>query len=536
MTTIETAGVPPAATASYRMGLGLFAVAALGAAGFFWQGILHLGQAWSTAEYSHGPIIPVLSSVMFLREMRTVPPAHVAAPDRWPGIAVLAVALLLGLAGNLARIPDIVAYAMIVWIAGMVLIAFGWRRGLVFWPSVLHLVFMLPLPGVIYYKLTTNLQLFSSELGIALVQMAGVQAYLDGNIIDLGTYKLHVAEACSGLRYLFPIMSFSYVFAVLYRGPVWHKAVLLLSAAPITIVMNSVRIGIVGVMVEYFGIEHAEGFSHFMEGWVIFVVCVALLFGLARLMLVLQRSPMTLTDALDLDMDGLGPQLARMLRPERSAALAAAAMLMAGSALALHASPERTRVEIDREPLMFFPPQLGDWRSGPAHVLDPTVVDVLGADDHRGATYVARGARAPVDLFIAWYEDQTRGGIHSPEICLPGSGWEIAQINRIDVSGGLGLDEAFPVNRAVIQKGFDRVLVYYWFEQYGGRTAWDFAAKVALLIDGIRHGRTDGALVRLSTPIRPDESDADAQRRLDDLLGVMIGPMSRFVPRAGSPG
>jgi exosortase len=69
-----------------------------------------------------------------------------------------------------------------------------------------------------------------------------VPVFLEGNIIDLGVYKLHVAEACSGLRYLFPILSFSYIFAVLYKGPMWHKAVLLISAAPITVLMNSVRI------------------------------------------------------------------------------------------------------------------------------------------------------------------------------------------------------------------------------------------------------------------------------------------------------
>ena len=70
-----------------------------------------------------------------------------------------------------------------------------------------------------------------------------VPVYLEGNIIDLGVYKLHVAEACSGLRYLFPILSFSYIFAVLSKGPMWHKAVLLISAAPITVLMNSLHRG-----------------------------------------------------------------------------------------------------------------------------------------------------------------------------------------------------------------------------------------------------------------------------------------------------
>ena len=84
---------------------------------------------------------------------------------------------------------------------------------------MLHLVFMLPLPQFLYWQVSTALQFVSSEVGVALVRGMGVPVYLEGNVIDLGVYQLQVAEACSGLRYLFPIMSFTYVFAVLYRGP-----------------------------------------------------------------------------------------------------------------------------------------------------------------------------------------------------------------------------------------------------------------------------------------------------------------------------
>jgi exosortase len=105
-----------------------------------------------------------------------------------------------------------------------------------------------------------------------------VPVFLEGNIIDLGVLRLHVAEACSGLRYLFPIMSFSYIFAVLYRGPMWHKAVLLISAAPITVFMNSVRIAVAGIIAQEYGTDWLDGFTHFFEGWVIFITCVAILF------------------------------------------------------------------------------------------------------------------------------------------------------------------------------------------------------------------------------------------------------------------
>jgi exosortase len=170
---------------------------------------------------------------------------------------------------------------------------------------------MLPLPSVIYYKISTSLQIFSLELGVWMLQLISVPVFLEGNIIDLGVYKLHVAEACSGLRYLFPSMSFSYIFAALFKGMVWHKVVLL-AAVPIAIVMNSVRIAFAGWLVSYVGLECLEGFTHFFECWIIFMICVVLLFMLAWAMLRVSRSRMSIVDALDLDTTGWASQVARV--------------------------------------------------------------------------------------------------------------------------------------------------------------------------------------------------------------------------------
>src|SRR6056297_868440 len=270
----------------------------------FWIGFVSLAQAWSTPEYSHGPLIPVISLYLFLRELRRSPPPDPAVSDRWPGVLVVLAALAVAVLGNLAQIPDIATYAFILWVAGVVLTIFGWRRGMTHQLPVIHLVFMLPLPQFAYWQLTIFLQSISSELGVWFVSLAGVPVFLEGNVIDLGVFKLQVAEACSGLRYLFPILSFSYLFAILYRGPMWHKAVLLLAAAPLTVFMNSFRIGVVGIMVNSYGIEHAEGFMHLFEGWIIFLACVGILFLMAIGLQQTRRNALTLRDAIDVDFDG----------------------------------------------------------------------------------------------------------------------------------------------------------------------------------------------------------------------------------------
>ncbi|MEY3308567.1 MAG: VPLPA-CTERM-specific exosortase XrtD, partial [Pseudomonadota bacterium] len=201
-------------------GLGWFALLVVVSLPVFWIGILSLGRAWSTPEYSHGPLIPLISLYLFLRELRATPPAPPGTPaDRRPGLLLILVSLVLGIFGNLVQIPDIVTYALIFWTGGVMLTSLGWVQGKRHFLPVVHLVFMLPLPQFVYWKLSIFLQGISSELGVWFVSLMGVPVFLEGNVIDLGVYKLQVAEACSGLRYLFPILSFSYLFAILYRGP-----------------------------------------------------------------------------------------------------------------------------------------------------------------------------------------------------------------------------------------------------------------------------------------------------------------------------
>jgi len=377
------------------------------------------------------------------------------------------------------------------------------------------------------------LQFISSERGVWFLSLMSVPVFLDGNIIDLGVLKLHVAEACSGLRYLFPILSFSYIFAVLYKGPMWHKAVLLISAAPITVFMNSVRIAMAGIIVNHYGIEWLEGFSHFFEGWVIFVACIGLLFLLAWIMLRFNPQKMTLVDALDLDTDGLGTQAARIQYIRPSKALIASTVAVGLALLAYQAVPTRGGLEAQRTQFVLFPRKLGDWKQvGRPQILSPAIAQNLQADDYHSVTFSNAPNTSSIGLFMAWYDDQSQGGVHSPEICLPSAGWEISWLERTDISAQMGTDFEFNINRALIQKGETRMLVYYWFEQKGRKVAWDFAGKFSLMVDGVKTGRTYGGLVRLTTQIAPNESEAQAGARLITLLKETYTNLPRFMPGA----
>ncbi|MDH5797583.1 MAG: VPLPA-CTERM-specific exosortase XrtD, partial [Paracoccaceae bacterium] len=406
---------------------------------------------------------------------------------------------------------------------------FGWQRGRTHWAPVLHLVFMLPLPQILYWKLTILLQGVSSEIGVWLVGLAGVPVFLEGNVIDLGVLKLQVAEACSGLRYLFPILSFSYLFAILYRGPIWHKAVLLLSAAPLAVLMNSFRIGVIGVLANYYGIEQAEGFLHFFEGWAVFLLCVLLLFGLAMLLQRMAHDSRSFADTIDLDFEGFGGIFARVFGLMPSFALVAAVVLTGGASTVLLYGTKQETPTMEREPFALYPRAINGW-SGISIRLEDGVEGVLAADDYLNATYQASAANY-VNMFVAYYDNQTDGsGIHSPEVCLPVGGWEIFSLEEYQVNlPGTAYDK-FPVNRVVIQKEESTQLVYYWFEQRGKRMTNDISAKVSVLKDSLLIGRTDGALIRFATPIGPAESPEDADKRLQDFMQHALQKLPRFVP------
>ena len=532
----DTPEIPAAPTVSTRAiglnpaGLAILAALALGAAPVFWIGFASLARAWSTAEYSHGPLIPMISLYLFLRELRRSPLPAASIRDGWPGLAVILLALGLAILGNLMHVPDIVTYAFIFWVSGVVLSVFGWARGRRHQLPVFHMVFMLPLPQILYWKLTIFLQWVSSALGVWIVSLAGVAVYLEGNVIDLGVYKLQVAEACSGLRYLFPILSFSYLFAILYRGPLWHKLVLLISAAPLTVLMNSFRIGVIGILVDRYGIEQAEGFLHFFEGWVVFLICVGILFLMAMTLQRFAPNPIPLAEAIDLDFEGLGGVFMRLfaIRATRFLAMAAGLSILVSLMWQLAHAP--IAAPLDREPLAVYPLRLEGW-AGSTAPLDTQVAKVLGADDYINSVYQSADEKDVVAFFVAFYKKQTEGqGIHSPEVCLPNGGWEVFNLAQVplDMTGsGYG---TFNANRAVIQQGLSRQLVYYWFEGRGERETNDFRAKLNVLIDSLIKGRTDGALVRYVTPIGPDETEADADARLLRFMAISLKPLPRFVP------
>lgn len=205
-----------------------------------------------------------------------------------------------------------------------------------------------------------------------------------------------------------------------------------------------------------------------------------------------------------------------------------AAILLAGTALLLEA---RNGSEIipSRPPLKSFPSSLGGWNSRDLP-LAKDVLDVLGPGDFLLRSYVDTSQQRNVDLFIAYFPSQRTGDtIHSPKNCLPGAGWAPIQADRITINAGG--HAPFRANRYLIAKGDQRLLVLYWYWAHDRAVASEYAAKIYLVTDSIRMRRTDGSLVRISTPLAPNENIDSAQQVLLSFANNLIPQVHAYVPR-----
>jgi exosortase D (VPLPA-CTERM-specific) len=490
-----------------------------------------LYSIWSLQpEYSHGILIPVVSAFLIWRrreELRELP-----FTGSWTGLLLVVAGLALRFLGVSTTMQSLEHYGFLLVLYGLVLALTGpviFRR---LWMPLLILTFALPLPNFFGNPLSLQLQLLSSQLGVWFMRAAGVSVLLEGNVIDLGNYQLEVAEACSGLRYLFPLMTLAFILAYLYRGPWWNKGALLLSSVPITVVMNSLRIAFIGVTVDRWGPGMAQGALHGFEGWLVFMLSTALLVLVAFALSRIGRSRLPWGEALDLGtLRSGGTRAAAVARTPSHRSLprtfiASAVLLLAGDVAAAAMPPPHVlppaRIGFDE-----FPTQFGDW-VGRRDVLERVYLDRLKLDDYVLADYQEPGG-PPVNLYVAYYQtqDSTRA-IHSPHDCLPGGGWEIEKLERRRIPGPGGV--AIPVNRALIELGSNREIVYYWFQERGRHLTNEYLARWYLLWDTLIRHRTDGALVRYVAPIPPGAQESKVDAYILGLAALVDPQLPRFIP------
>jgi exosortase len=238
--------------------------------------ISSLVHQWASDEnYSHGFII-VPFAVWFAWRKRRALAALAPAPSA-AGLAVVALSLLLLLAGLFGAELFLTRISLIGIIAGTILFLFGWRHLRLLAFPVGLLLLAVPLPAIVFNQIAFPLQLLASRTGETVLSTAGIPVLREGNILVLPTTTLEVAQACSGIRSLMSLVSLAVILGALREPRRWARAALALLAVPVAIVANAARVAGTGHAADYIGPQAAQGFFHLFSGWLMFVVAFALL-------------------------------------------------------------------------------------------------------------------------------------------------------------------------------------------------------------------------------------------------------------------
>jgi exosortase D (VPLPA-CTERM-specific) len=476
--------------------------------------VAKLVRDWGADEnYSHGFLVVPLAGYVVWRHRAVL--TSLSTRPSMTGLLMVVVSLLTLVAGMLGAELFLTRVALLGALAGTIL--FVWSRehlkALRF--PLLLLALAIPIPAIIFNQITFPLQLLASRFGELAISACQIPVLREGNVITLATTSLEVAEACSGIRSLVSLLTLAVIGGYLTESPMWIRWLLAASAVPIAIFANGIRVAGTGIAAHVFGPAAAEGFFHTFSGWLVFVVATLLLLIVHRVANWLGPASDAKPGAKDIHVQ------AAPVSPGQRDGLVPRSLVIAGCLLftaAFLGAATSTEAIFLRRPLGTVPLAVGPWEGRDNPAFDAQVVATLGVDEYLNRSYGASG-QPLIGLYVGYYRSQRQGQtMHSPLNCMPGSGWEPVQRDRVEVPGRAA-DTTPPkpvvINRLIVQKGLDRYLVFYWYQAHGRIVASEYWGKIYTVVDAIRLNRSDGALVRVMVPITSEGAAAeDAAQRL----------------------
>ena len=496
---------------------------------------------WARDSFSHCYLIPFV--VLYLIYEKRTQLAELPSAPSWKGMALLAFGLAFFWLGELGGEYLMLYISFWLVVLALLWIHLGWKKMRTITFALIMMLAMFPLPNFLYNKISVKLQLISSALGVGLMRFYGMSAYRGGNVIDLGFTQLQVVDACSGLRSLISLTLLGLLMAYFFRASFWKRALLLCSTVPLSIFTNSIRLALTGIFYEVWGREVAEGFFHGFSGWVIFIFACAILALEMWVLKKVGRPPRLRTapgtqrppSSRQPQSNPCPPsytnhrfQVKRGLKASSQPQFIAVIALLVPTLVLSQGIDFREKLPISRS-LDQFPLQVGEW-TGSRQSMEQRFVDSLDFSDYVIVDY--RNPRTDrINLYVAYYESQRKGeSIHSPATCLPGSGWLIREAGATPFSIPGHNPALMKVNRAYMEKMGSKQLSYYWFPQRGRILNNAYQLKIYAFWDALTKQRTDGALVRLITPVSESEELKQADARLQEFTRLIVPMLGEYIP------
>jgi exosortase D (VPLPA-CTERM-specific) len=473
-------------------------------------------------DYSYGFLIPVMFAYVIWDKRGEL--KGVKAGTSWPVLPVLLFFVALSLYGILGSSGNISMPAIPVLVVLLTAFLFGIAMTKRLTVALMLLFFMVPMPASLDRTVGVFLKNISSLIGTWFIRAFGITVHLSGNVLDLGSSQLQVVDACSGLRYILPLMALGLIFGYFFEKTFWKRALLFLVTIPISIFMNSIRIGVTGVLTEHYGSEVAEGFFHGFSGWIIFMVAFALLFLLRWLLKFLGR------DRKEINVHQAPAGMEHFASGGNTSPVPfllsiCLLLIVGGFTLSTSAMPP---VNI-RGGMESFPLDLCGWE-GKKEYIEPDIIDKSGAEEAFSGLYSTAGT-IPVSLYMGYRRSaflENENFFHSPTVCLPASGWKVLKEWKHTI-GDVPAFKNLEVSVMLVQIYSEKRLVYYWFQTKDKASHDKNINRFHLAMHALKKDNTHDLFIRPITPIGPQEQIADAQKRMDGFVRCMMETLLSFL-------
>lgn len=468
---------------------------------------------WTRYGFSHGFLVPLVSLYLAWLQrpaLRRIP----VAPALGPGLLWLVVATLLLLASQAGGVLTIGSIALILVLAGLVLLLCGsaYLKALAF--PLIYLIFMTPVLDLLTEPLEWPFQLLAASMSVSMLQALGIPVLLENSIyIILPTVRLEVVRECSGAGLLIAVLAIGVPLAYLTLQAWWSRIILVVSSVMVAIVANWIRVTVMGVYAQSGG-KDLHGPYHILQGLFVDWVAFAFLFVGVWLLGRLEKA-------------APAPALPQEQRPSSGFVFHGTAwnrawwlgsITLAAAAMFLY-SLDRGATALKKD-LATFPAVLGEW------IIDHTLqedafVGLQNVDDSLVRTYRAPDGQR-IHLYIAYTNSQRQG----KELV----GMDTAPLHKRAIATDFRIGAvSLPANRTFIDQSHRQIPAVFWYDINGMSYADRTQAKLATITQAFLRGRTDGALVLVSAEPRTGQSE-ELWKAQEEFAAVVFPLMREYLP------
>jgi exosortase D (VPLPA-CTERM-specific) len=488
---------------------------------------------WYDENYSHGLLVPFVIGMIIWREWDALK-SSAGRGSTILGGGTIVLGILLLIAGTLGAELFLQRISLVLMLAGLTVYFFGARLlDLLAVPFAL-LLLAIPIPQIVFNRIAFPLQIWASQMAVWGIRLFDVPTLRKGNVIDIlpagatQTISLEVVEACSGIRSLMTLVTLALILAYFTRrgdgrlanfstADFWRALLLMLLAVPIAVLTNAARVTATGVLTYYYGKQATEGTWHDLSGWLVYVVALGLLLGTNYLLkLAFRERP-----------GAEWPESRNLSEFTRGRSVLPVIVLLIAAGAAVNWFALRSEATPPRTALSALPATLGEWRQKASEIrFGEAVESVLKTTDYTMREYTLPDGRI-ANIYVGYYASQRRGATyHSPQNCLPGAGWVMADPQYVDITTSDG--RTFQANRYTLENGPYKEVMIYWYQGRGRTAASEYSDKINTVWDSVTRSRSDGALVRVMTTVGSDE--AAAARAATDLSAALAEALPPHVP------